>query len=121
MKWVYMIVILFVGGMLVYYLFIGNQASPGSPKATAEDFVKASLNNDLESAKNLCTSGAQGSIDPIFQRIRDAKPDKMTIQYKNMRTDPPRRGIMVNFPGAIIAMEMLEEGGIWKIANITIE
>jgi hypothetical protein len=120
MKWIYMIVILIIGGMLVYYLFIVRQATPGSPRATAEDFVKASLNNDLQSAKNLCIAGAQGGIEPIFQRIRDAKPDKMTIQYNNMRTDPPRRGITVNFPGAMIAIEMIQESEVWKIVNITI-
>jgi len=120
MKWIYMIVILIVGGVLVYYLFIARQAEPGTPTATAQAFMKAAMKNDIEQVKSLCQSGAQGSMDSIVSRIQSAKPDSLTIKYSNMNSKPPLRGILITFPGAMIAMEMLEENGAWKIANITI-
>lgn len=121
MKWIYMIVILFVGGMLVYYLFIAREAEPGTAMATAQAFMKAAMNNDMEAAKNLCQPGTQSSVEPIISRIQSAKPEKLTIKYSNMNAKPPYRGVLVTFPGAMISMEMLEENGTWKIANITMD
>ena len=120
MKWIYMIVILIIGGMLVYYLFIAREAEPGTPKATAQDFMKAALKNDLEKAKSLCKPEAQNGLEPIFQRIQAAKPDPLAIQYSNMNAKPPYRGILVSFLGVMIPIEMIQEGDAWKIANISI-
>ena len=120
MKWVYLIVIVIVGGTVAYYLFIGRQASPGTATATAQAFMKAAMNNDMETARNLCQPGIWGAAEPIISRIQGAKPDKLTIKYSNMNAKPPFRGVLVTFPGAMIAMEMLEENNVWKIAHITI-
>jgi hypothetical protein len=119
MKWIYLIVILIVGIMAVYYLFIAEKSLPGIPMATAEAFMKHALKNEVEKAKSLCQPGARGSAESVIARIQSAKPDKLTINYNNMAADPPLQGIMVTFPGAMIAMEMKKENETWMIVNIT--
>jgi hypothetical protein len=119
-KWIYLIVVLIVGCMAVYYLLVAEKSLPGTPMATAEAFMKHALKNDMEKAKLLCRSGAQGSVESVISRIRAAKPDKLAINYNRMSANPPLEGIMITFPGALIAMEMIKENDAWKITNITI-
>lgn len=120
LKWVYMIIVIIVACMAIYYLLIAEKALPGTPMATAEAFMKHALKNDAEKAKSLCQPGAQGSVEPVISRIRAAKPDKLAINYNRMSANPPLEGIMITFPGALIAMEMIKENDAWKITNITI-
>lgn len=120
LKWIYLIIIVIIGISAVYYLFIADKSLPGTPMATAEAFMKHALKNEVEKAKSLCQPGVHGSAESIIARIQTAKPDKLTINYKNMRANPPFKGIMVTFPGAMIAMEMKKENETWKIVNITV-
>ena len=119
-KWVYLIVIVVVGGFLAYYMFFTEKSLPGTPMATAEEFMKAVLKNDIERAKSLCIPDALSNVDSIIDRIRSVNPDKLGIKYSNMNSRPPKRGVLVSFTGNMIPMEMLKEGETWKIANISI-
>ena len=120
MKWMYLIVILIVGGVLAYYMFFAEKALPGTPMATAEAFMKAVLKDDIAQARSLCKSGAVSSLDPVIQTIKRINPDKLSINYKNMSTKPPLEGIMITFRGNMIPMQMVKEGDTWKIVNISI-
>jgi len=119
LKWVYMLVILIVAGALVYYLFIDTAAKPGTPKATAQAFMKAMMKNDLEAAKNLCDPSAQSGLQSILDRVQTVKPESLEIKYTNMNAMPPKKGVIINFRGNVISTEMLQEGEIWKIVAIS--
>jgi len=121
MKWIYMIVVLIVAGTLVYYLFIGKQSAPGTPTATAEAFVNAVLKDDIDRAKGFCNQSALSDADRVMERIKAINPDRLGITYKNMSAKPPYRGVMVTFRGNMIPMQLLKEGEIWKIANMSMD
>jgi hypothetical protein len=119
-KWVYMIVIVFIGVVMYYYLFVAEKAQPGTPGATATAFMKAILKDDLARARSFCGQSALNDAERVIERVKAVNPDPLGITYKTMVAKPPYKGVLVSFQGNMVPMEMVKEGEGWKIANISI-
>ena len=118
LKWVYLIIVLILGGMLYYNLVLNKSAPPNTPQATAQDLMNAILKNDLTTAKSLFIPDALGNLDSVIKRVQSLNPDPISIQYNKMNAKPPNQGILVVFTGNMIAIELVKENGKWKIVNI---
>ena len=121
MKWGMLVVVLIVGGSLYYMLFC-QKPEEGTADATAQRFVEAAMAGDTAAVHSLCLDASvHRSADRAAASIKANPPDvSFGIQLKTMTTDPPRKGRMMTLSGRILAIELLERDGEWKIAAITL-
>jgi hypothetical protein len=121
MKAIFLIILAIVLGFLCYTHFI--QQSPPStdtPLATAKAFITAAAKSDMTAVQDLCTDAARDSAVRVAKQIGSFSPDPAGARYQNMIADPPRRGMMAMISGRVVAIEMIEQEGEWKIAEIQI-
>ena len=117
MKYIMLIVVLIVGGTVAYQLFLAKPPA-GTPNATAKDFVDAALKNDLDAARALSVSAAAGQAERVAAQIHAAQPDPMSVRFRPMRAESPRKGLTAMFSGQILAIELIKEGEEWKIVMV---
>ena len=119
MKWVILIVTLMVGGMLFYQLMRGPQAKPGTPRATAQQFMEAAIKNDVSKAEALCDPQSVGDVARIVDQVQGYAPTTLELKYRPMSTDPPKQGQMIQFKGQMLGMEMIQDDSDqWKITHL---
>ncbi|MBN1868286.1 hypothetical protein JW916_13455 [Candidatus Sumerlaeota bacterium] len=119
MKWVYLIVVLVVGGWLAYALFM-RPAPAGTPHATAEAYVKAAVANDMAAVDALCLPQAQSEARGVAQTLRALAGGTSMLSFSAMRTDPPRTGLSSLVQGRMLGIEMVKEGETWKIIEVSL-
>ena len=123
MKFVMLIVVLMVGGFLAYKLFLGSPPE-GSPNATADAYLKASLANDTEKIKSLCEASAVDAALQTAIQLRGAVSGTMGLTFQNMKTSVPGadEARMVLIQGRMLGIEMKHDpgsSGAWKILAAT--
>jgi hypothetical protein len=117
MKWGYLIIVLMVGGMLVYGLFF-MPAPKGTLHSTAEAFVAASLSGNMEQVRNLCTRECVASAEDLAKQIHAARPHPRSFGFQPSRATEPRKALTGMFQGQPITLEMIKQGDEWKIVAI---
>lgn len=117
MKWVYLIIIILLGFMLYYGLFL-KPAPKGTLHSTAEAFVKASLAGDMARVRELCTEECAASAERLAKNIHAVQPDPNSFQFGPSIAKEPRKALTGMFQGSPITFEMIKEGNEWKIVAI---
>jgi hypothetical protein len=117
MKWMYLIIVLMVGAMLIYGLFF-MPAPKGTLHSTAEAFVAAALKGNMEQVRSLCTSDCVASAEELARQIQAAKPHPRSFGFQPSLAQPPHRALTGMFQGRPITLEMIKQGEEWKIAAI---
>lgn len=121
MKAVLLVVILLVIGFLCYNYFIAESPkTTDTPLATARAFIAAATKNDMTAVRNLCMDSTKDTAVQIARQIGSFSPDPAGARYQNMIADYPRRGMMAVISGRVVAIEMIEQEGEWKIVGIQI-
>ena len=111
--------VLVVAGGLVYFLFLGgNQAPPNTKWATAENYVNAAIKNDMETVRKLCVASAVSQAEEAAKKINAAAPNPKGVQYQNTSAKPPNEAVSTVIASQVIVIEMIEEGGEYKIVNV---
>jgi len=119
MKWFYLVVILVIGGVLYYYMFREPELQTDSPQGTASAFVHAALNGDTDMVRGLCQPAAMDSAETIAQEIQASSPDPRSFKWRDTpASDPTYSGVTALFEGRVITLEMVEEAGEYRIAQI---
>jgi hypothetical protein len=117
MKWIYLIIIILVGCMLYYGLFL-KPAPKGTLHSTAEAFVAASLSGDMARVRELCTEECAASAEQLAKRIHAAQPDPNSFSLSPSVAKEPRKALTGMFQGSPITFEMIKQGNEWKIVAI---
>ncbi len=121
MKAVLIVILLIVIGFLCYNYFMAESPQrTDTPLNTAKAFITAAAKNDMTTVRNLCVDSARDAAVQIARQIGSFSPDPAGARYQNMIADYPRRGMMAVVAGRVVAIEMIEQDGEWKIVEIQI-
>ena len=120
MKWISLIVTVIVGGLAVYYIFFGNEASTYTPVGTANAFVKAALADDMEAVKNLCEASAVQSAQATAKQVHSMVESAWEVSFSPMKANPPREGAVAQLKGSLLSIEFIKKGDAWKIVTINL-
>lgn len=111
--------VLVVAGGLVYYLFLGgNQAPPNTKWATAETYVKAAIKNDMETVRKCCVASAISQAEEVAKKINVAAPDPLGVKFQETAAKFPHTALSTVIASQVIVIEMIEEGGEYKIITV---
>ena len=120
MKWVYLIVVLILGG-LAYYYFAGDSggSAPTSPRGAANAFVESALAGNMEGVRALCESSVAERAVRIAGEINAAAPDPRSFKWKNTAAMKPGvKALTCFFQGRVFTMELTQSGEQYQIVRL---
>ena len=117
MKWIYLIVLLIVGAMVVYGLFF-MPAAKGTPMRTAGMFVDAANAGDMVRVRALCTQGCMASGEDLARRIQASGKHRTSFRFRNAQSGRTGKAVTGMFQGRPLTFEMVMKDGDYKIAAI---
>lgn len=118
MKWVALIVVLFLGGgFLWWYHYGGTGAWQGTPTGAAKDFVHAAAEGDTRLAASYCEPQIEQQAVAVALRLAAESFDPRGVVFKEVTTEADTLTALVN--GKILTVRVRERAqDDWVIVAI---
>ena len=121
MKWLYLLIILVIGGALAYFAYRKPELRTDTPTGTAKTYVHAALEGDYDQVRSLCQPQAVASAEKIAQDILAAAPDPRSFKWRETAArEPSLTAVTALFEGRVLTLEMVQEEGEYRIAFIDV-
>jgi hypothetical protein len=118
MKWFSLIVTLMVGAVVFYYVYFGRKPTPGTPHATVQAYIDAAKKGDVAAIRALCTGAAAADGVRLAPQVRAMMSGGVPVSLEKMKADPPRQGLCALVGGKVLGIQLIQEGGLWRIVEI---
>ena len=96
----------------------GGGVDMSSPRKTANSFYNAAKTGDDSAVQSLCKISAQADALDVAEKIRAGDLPKPS--WRKMEADPSLEGLQAVWAQQVIAIEMENVDGDWKIVTIAL-
>lgn len=121
MKWVYLIIVLIVGGALYYLTTRNPEARADTPRGAANLYISAALSGNQDQVRSMCAPSVVDNAQRIAGQIGGAnpKPDPRSFKWQATAAhDPSVTALTALFQGRVLTIELKQENGDYKIVAI---